>query len=372
LLRHLVEPRHPRQIAGMIITRRTLLAAAASTALPGPARAARSFTDSAGRNIELPDRIQKVFGAGGPAAVAIYCLRPDALAGWPRPPYPEERPYLTPHTRDLPEVGLITGRGDTLNLENLLRAAPDLIVDFGSVQQTYVSLAHRVQERSRIPYALIDGRFDSTPRALRMLGELLDAVPRGEELATYAEMLFAKLHMLLAKKPEAQRPSVYLARGPNGLETGLQGSINTEIIERAGGRNVAIANDGRRGIANISPEQLLLWDPDIVITWDRLFFDNLRQKKDPLWQSMRAVREGRVYLAPTAPFGWIDRPPSLNRLIGLAWLAHLLHGPDFPFDMAEEARRFYRLFYQVEMSDAELANLLAWADGRPPALIRPR
>ncbi|MEY3553540.1 MAG: hypothetical protein RL735_1888 [Pseudomonadota bacterium] len=356
----------------MITTRRKLLATAALSALPFPARAARDFVDSAGRRIQIPDRIQKVFGAGGPAAIAIYSLRPDVLAGWPRPPYPEERPYIAPVARDLPEVGLITGRGDTLNLENLLRAAPDLIIDFGSVRDTYVSLAERVQERSRIPYALIDGRFESTPKALRMLGDLLDARARAEELAAYAENLFTRVDKLLATKPESQRPRVYLARGPNGLETGLKGSINTEIIERAGGQNVAVSNDGRRGIANISPEQLLLWDPNIVITWDRIFFANLAQKKDPLWQNIRAVREGRVYLAPTAPFGWIDRPPSLNRLIGLAWLAHVLHGADFPLDIADEARRFYRLFYQVDMSEAQLSNLLAWADGRPPALVRPR
>ena len=173
-------------------------------------------------------------------------------------------------------------------------------------------------------------------------------------------------------KPESTRPSVYLARGPNGLETGLQGSINTEIIEKAGGRNVAISNDGRRGIANISAEQLLLWDPDVVVTWDRTFFETVRKGPDLLWSSLRAVKSNRLYLAPTAPFGWIDRPPSLNRLIGLAWMTNLLHPEGFPLDLAAETRRFYELFYQVNLNDKELDFLLAWADGRPPKLFRPR
>ena len=59
---------------------------------------------------------------------------------------------------------------------------------------------------------------------------------------------------------------MYLARGPDGLETGVTGSINTEIIERAGGRNVADGGDQRRGIASVSPEQVLLWNPDVLIT----------------------------------------------------------------------------------------------------------
>lgn len=341
-------------------------------AAPSLAQDARVVIDSAGRRVRVSSRIKTVFTAGGPAAAAVYCLRPEVMAGWPRAPYPEERPYLLPSVRDLPGVGMITGRGDTINLEAVLRAAPDLIVDFGSIQGTYVSLADRVQERTGIPYALIDGRFDATPASLRLLGQILGVPERGNLLANYAQNLLDRVSASLIDRPDSSRPRVYLARGPNGLETGLTGSINTEIIERAGGRNVAVSNDGRRGIANISPEQLLLWDPDVVITWDRIFFENIRTATDPLWANMRAVKSGRVYLAPTAPFGWIDRPPSLNRLMGLAWMANLLFPNEFRLNLAEEAQYFYKLFYQVDLNEAELASLLAWADGRPPKLVRPR
>ena len=123
---------------------------------------------------------------------------------------------------------------------------------------------------------------------------------------------------MLKTTPAEKRPRVYLARGPDGLETGVVGSINTEIIERAGGRNVAQAA-GQSGLVRASMEQVIVADPEIILTWDRNFFE--RVGKDPLWAGIRAVRENRVYLAPTAPFGWIDRPPSLNRVIGLKWLA---------------------------------------------------
>jgi iron complex transport system substrate-binding protein len=102
------------------------------------------------------------------------------------------------------------------------------------------------------------------------------------------------------------------------------------------------------------------------VTWDRGFFENVTQKPEGVWQTVPAVTAKRVHLAPTAPFGWIDGPPSINRLIGLAWLANLLHGDRFPFDIRQDTRKFYKLFYQVDISDAELETLIAWADGKPP------
>lgn len=350
--------------------RRTIVAGAAALALTVPQRAAaqRTITDSAGRAVALPERVARVFAAGGPASVAVYVVRPDTMVGWPREVRDEEKPYVVPAVRDLPGVGMITGRGDTANVELLLKTKPDLIVDFGSTRGTFVSLAESVQGRTGIPYVLIDGRFEATAAALRLLGTLLGVPERGEALAAYTENLFVRVDRAVAAAPAAQRPRVYLARGPDGLETGLKGSINTEIIERAGGINVADAADGRRGIANVSPEQILLWNPDVIVTWDRNFFDRVTRRPDPFWQSVKAVAARRVHLAPTAPFGWIDRPPSLNRLIGLAWLAGLFHGAHFAFDIEKDTRAFYKLFYQVDVSDADLATLIAWADGKPPGM----
>ncbi len=340
--------------------------AVAMLALAAPAAIARTATDSAGRTVTLPDRITKVMAAGPPASAVVYALVPEAMVGWQRRPRQEELPYLLPSTHNLPELGRLTGRGDTANVEVVLKAAPDLVVDFGAVRPTYVSLADSVQQRTGIPYVLIDGRFEATPTSLRQLGAILGVPERGEALARHAEELFKRIDAVLATIPEAQRPRVYLARGSEGLETGLRGSINAEIIERAGGINVADAQDARRGIANVSPEQILLWRPDIVVTWDRRFFEKVNRQPDTTWQTVPAVVNKRVHLEPNVPFGWIDGPPSVNRLIGLAWLANVLHGDRFPFDIRRETRAFYKLFYHVDLGDAELETLIAWADGRPP------
>lgn len=345
------------------------LRAACVVALLGMAFAAglvnaRTFTDSAGRTVELPDNMLKVYASGPPAMVLVYVLKPDALTGWPRAPYPEEKPYIAAPYRDLPETGRLTGRGGEANLEVVLNINPDVILDFGSVTDTYNSLANRVRAQTGIPYVLVDGRFENTAQALRRVGEALGVPERGERLAAYVEETLAELDAALAEVPEGERPRTYLARGPAGLETGLKGSINTEIIERAGGRNVADTGDARRGIVETSIEQVIVADPDTIITWDRNFYSSVWS--DPLWQGITAVRQGRIYLSPTAPFGWIDRPPSINRIIGLKWLASVFYPGHIELDLRQTTREFYELFYHLELSEAQLDNLIRWAKGRAP------
>lgn len=324
--------------------------------------AERMLTDSAGRLVTLPDQIDRVFAAGPPASVLVYALAPGKLLGWSRAPTEAERAYLTPAARDLPELGRLTGRGDTANLETVLAAKPDLILDFGSTTPTYVSLAERVQRQTGIPYLLIDGRLDATAASLRLAGEALGVPDQARELAAFAEATFARLDRTLATVPPAERPRVYLARGPDALETGLVGSINTEIIERAGGINVAEAGAGRDGIAEVALERVLLWDPDTIVTWNERSAATVRT--DPAWAGVEAVRLGRVLLSPNLPFGWIDRPPSVNRLIGLRWLAHLFYPGRDAGDLRADTREFYRLFYHVDLDGPALDRLRGEASDR--------
>jgi iron complex transport system substrate-binding protein len=330
---------------------------------------ARTVVDSAGRKVEIPDRIEKVFAAGPPASILLYMLAPEKMTGWPDPPRREERPFIVEKYRDLPALGRLTGRGGTANLEVVIKVAPDLIVDFGSVRDTYVSLADNVQAQTKIPYVLIDGRLEATPTALRLLGAMLGVAERAERQAAYVEATFAEIDAARRAVPADKRPRVYLARGPDGLETGVVGSINTEIIERAGGRNVMQAA-GQRGLVRASMEQVIAADPDVIVTWDRNFFAKVFD--DPLWAGIKAVREKKVYLSPTAPFGWIDRPPSLNRVIGLKWLARLFYPDRLGGDLRETTRTFYRLFYHVDPGDGEIDTLIAWSKGSAPSAPRPR
>jgi iron complex transport system substrate-binding protein len=341
----------------MSLDRRTLIAGLSAAVLAPRAVRAATVTDGAGRAVPVPERVERVFPAGPPAAIFLYTLAPELLIGWPRANRPEEREFLLPDVGGRPEVGRITGRGNTANLEVVLALKPDLILDVGSVTPTYVSLADRVQQQTGIPYALLDGRFDGIPLAYRTLGALIGRREQGEALANSAEGTIKTITQRVDTIALERRPRVYYARGPRGLETGLGGSINVETIELVA-RNVAGGTRG--GLANVSIEQVLLWNPDIIVTIDQDFAANVLS--DPAWAPVAAVRARRVHLSPKLPFGWVDFPPSVNRLIGLWWLGKILYPDQFPEDLRTLTREFYTRFYHVTPSDAQIDRVLAGRD----------
>jgi len=323
--------------------------------LAAPAAAVREFTDDAGRKVSLPDKVERVYAAGPPASVLVFALAPDKLLGWTRAFRDNEKAWVPRKYAELPELGRLTGRGNTANVEVVLRAKPDLIVDIGSTAPTFASLADRVQQQSGIPYVLLDGRLDGTPRQIEKLARVLGAEARGRELADYWKGRIDPLLAKIAAIPADKRPAVYYARGPQGLVTGLAGSINVEMIEFLGARNVAGGERG--GLAQVGFEQVVLWDPPVIVTNDPNFMREAWNA--PVWQSVTAVRRKRVYLSPHLPFGWFDYPPGVNRLIGLLWLSEILYPDLFRHDYPREIAAFYRIFYHQEPTPAQVRQLLS-------------
>ncbi len=312
---------------------------------------ASGFIDAAGRSVALPAGVSRVLAAGPPASVLLYALAPEKMLGWSKVLSDEERAFLQPPYRDLPVLGRLTGRGNTANLERVAALAPDLIMDIGEIDPTYASLADRVQQQTGIPYVLLDGAFEKSAEAIRTLGRVLGAEARAEALAAYADDV-TRMIAAVGATPRDQRPRVYYGRGATGLETGRVGSITTELLETVA-RNVA-ETAGEGGLTNVSPEQILAWSPDCIIAQDRRFRDALFS--DVRWAGLRAVRERRVFLQPTLPFGWIDAPPGINRLIGVRWLRSVLYRE--AADLRAEVKEFYDLFYRVSLSDDQLDMLL--------------
>jgi iron complex transport system substrate-binding protein len=322
---------------------------------PASAAATRTVTDGAGRQVQIPAHIERVFAAGSPAAITLFTLVPDKLLGWTAPLNDAERAYLPARAAALPVLGRLTGRANTANVESVLAAKPDLIIDLGDVDPTHVSLAERTQAQTGIPYLIYDGKLDRTPELYAALGDALGEKQKARELADYSRRVLAELRDGMAHVGDAHRPRVYYARGPDGLETALKGSINAEILDYVGAENVAASAD-RHNLATASPEQILAWDPEVIITLDERFYRAVWTS--PVWQGVKAVRDKRIYLAPSPPFPWFDEPPAVNRLIGLRWLASLLHPEIFGGDLRETAGDFYARFYHVHLSEPQLDHLL--------------
>jgi iron complex transport system substrate-binding protein len=341
--------------------RRSLIAAAlAGCLLPGPAvaQSRREVTDGAGRKVELPEKVARIYAAGPPASILIFAVAPDKLIGWTSQWRDAERPFIAQRYAELPTLGRLTGRGNTANVEVVMQARPDVIIDYGAVRPTLASLADRVQQQSGIPYLLLDGDFDRMPEAIRLVGRIANEDKPAELLARYAQDTVADINRRVARIPRERRPRVYYGRGPQGLNTGLAGSISAEFIEQLGAVNVA-AELGQGGLVQVSLEQVLRWNPDVVITIDPNFYALARSH--PIWRELPAVKAGRLHLSPHLPFGWIDFPPSLNRLIGLRWLARILYPEAFPEDLRPIVRDFYTRCYHQAPSEAQLDMLLRHA-----------
>ena len=281
--------------------------------------ATRAITDSAGRRVEIPQRISRVVAAGPPASILLYTLAPEKMVGWVLAPSPAEKEFLLHSVRDLPEYGRLTGRGGTANLESVLKFKPDLIIDAGSVGATFVSLANNVQEQTKIPCVLLDGTFGKTPEIYRLLGEVLGVSARAEQLAAMPTrrsmgsprgslpLRRASARAYSAGAATAWKPSCGLHQ-PGGSGSGGR--------DQRGG--CGWHRRAQQGVDRAGP----VWNPDIILALDPGFHRAVAT--DPLWNSLQAVRNGRIYLAPNLPYGWFDAPPGVNRLIGVRWLASIL------------------------------------------------
>jgi iron complex transport system substrate-binding protein len=269
---------------------------------------AANVVDATGRSVQVPDHIAHVVPAGPPAAVLLAALAPDLMLGWPSALPDDARAFLAPPAATAPQIPRLTGRDDVT--EKIKALKPDLIVDYGTVSPRYADLAKATQQKTGVPTILLDGSLAEIPHTLRTLGAVLHREERAETLARFAEAILA------LPVPHEPPPKIVYARGPDGLTVAAPGTDVAEVFTRLGGHTVAPDGQGTFRQASIGTIRAL--DPDILIFSDPHMNDVLAH--DAAWQTVRAVREGRALVAPSLPFGWIEEPPSINRLLGLAWL----------------------------------------------------
>lgn len=268
-----------------------------------------TVVDATGRSIEVPEHIARVLPAGPPAAILLAALAPDLMLGWTSPVSNNARSLLPPDAAELPLAPRLTGRDDVA--DKIAALKPDLILDYGTIAPRYVELAKATQQRTGIPTVLLDGSLVEVPQVFRLLGGILHREQRAEILARFTEALLA----LPQKRDTPLR--VICARGPDGLTLAAPGTELAEPFARAGLQLVAPSGQGPSRQATLDDIRAL--DPDVIVFTDPAMRSTLAQSET--WQSLRAVRSGHAFVAANMPFGWLDEPPSINRLLGLAWLS---------------------------------------------------
>jgi iron complex transport system substrate-binding protein len=319
---------------------------------------ARGIVDMAGRKVTVPETIRKVYGTSPPATYMVYAMDPGLLAGLNFPFNPSEKQYLDPRIEKLPVIGGWFGQGRVANLETLLVVKPDIILVWRWQESSINEKIEQALKPLGIPivYIVLENLVDY-PKAFAFLGELLHRKARARALGRYAETALETAARVQTVVPAKKRASVYYAEGPDGLRTECHTSIHAQLIPLSSGENVHRCDDpGGYGMQKISMEQVLVYDPQVIISNESLFFDIVYT--DSKWKNIRAVRDGRVYRIPRYPFNWFDRPPSFMRLLGIHWLMYRLYPKAHPIDLIAETRTFYHLFLQIELDETAAKVLI--------------
>jgi len=316
--------------------------------------------DMAGRQVMVPTSPDRILGAAPPLTALLLALDPQLPVALNMPFSKGSEGFLAPSLTALPVIGSSMGHGRQLNVETLLTLKPQLALawlnTFAPVSPEVIEAPFRT---TQIPvlYVKLDSLRD-WPVAFEFVGQLSGREARGKELADYIRTALARVDAALDGLMPEQRVSAYYAETPDGLATDCHTSFHTETIELSGAYNPYRCQPKTMvGQERVNMEQITLWNPDFIIAQDPMFPAYTR--KDPRWKALSAVKEKRLLSVPRLPMNWLDRPPTFTRALGILWLTSQFYPERLQLDMRAETRRFYRLFFGVELSDQQLAQLFS-------------
>ena len=317
----------------------------------------REITDMAGRTVVVPDEIETVFSSSTVTAIFMYTLAPDKLLGWNYELNELEKSIILEEYHDLPNFGM----GDSINYEAVIAADPTIAVNVGTINDKMISDCDKLSKSLGVPVVAVDGNLSASAEAYRFMGELLGEEEQAEKLASYAEKTFADIEKMAV--PEDKKVRIYYGNGEDSLETAPAGSAHGQIIDMVNAVNVADLEMGEGSRVQISAEQLLAWDPDVIVVNGEPKADTSGASAaeailaNPDYASLKAVQDQQVYGTPNTPFSWMDRPMGPNRIVGIRWLSGLIYPEYLNYNVDEEVKEFFDLFYHVQLTDEKLENI---------------
>ncbi len=316
----------------------------------------RIFTDMAGREVEIPVELRKVF-IDRHSTLMFYSLDTvrnvnigfrysDTEKHFLKKSFYENKPYVI-------EEG---------SHEEMVSLDPDIILWSQRLTPDVIEKAENLQQKLNIPVVLMDMDIHNYKAIMKKMGTLLGNEDQADKIVSFIEKNIDPIPGKVSSIEEKEKKRIYYAEGMKGLATDPQGSIHSLLIDLCGGVNIAEAVDvlPGKGMSNVSLEQVYSWNPDYILVWSGNF-DSMNSykeiKQSELWSKLRAVKSNKIYQVPWRPFGWIDRPPGMNRLIGYLWLSNLLYPDKMNIDIVDVSREFFKTFYHYDMSEAEALEI---------------
>ena len=337
--------------------------APAQTESAAPAAETRTFTDSVGRTVTLPARIDKVAVTGPLAQIVLFALCPDKLVGIANAWDVSAEEYLDTEYYNLPLLGQLYGGQGELNLETLLASGAQVVIDVGEPKDTIAEDLDALQEQTGLPFVHVTATTQTTGEAYRLLGDLVGMEAEAETLASYCEEVYTRAVDIAGR---VDKVDLLYITGPDGQNVIAQNSYHSEIIDLLSNNLAVVESPSSKGTGNeVGLEQILLWDPDYIIFAPDSAYDAAGE--DPAWGQLTAIAAGRYYETPMGPYNWMGFPPSVQRYLGMLWMAKLLYPEEAGYDLYEEVARYYDLFYHCALTRAQYDALVANSIGRQSA-----
>lgn len=268
---------------------------------------AKTAEDQLGREIRVPDDPRRVIALAPSITEIIFALgRQERLIGVTQySNYPAEAA-----TR--PKVGSYV----RLDLERIVALNPDLCIAIkdGNPKETI----DRLQSLDIPVFAVNPHNLESMLQTIQKVGDILNASQKATTLVADMRSRIQRVETLVSKT--AHRPRVFIQIGISPIVSAGSNTFIDELINRAGGINVAA---GPSTYPHFSREQVLALTPDVLIITSMARSGGYEKAKAD-WSrlaDMPAVRQKRIHTVDSDLF---DRP-SPRLLEALEILTRLLH-----------------------------------------------
>ncbi len=246
---------------------------------------------------------------------------------------------------DMPEVG----KGSKINMESVIASGADLVI----LPERHQDLVPQF-EAANIPVLVIldsTESFETIQQTLNILGMAVGESEKAEKIGAFLSSQLENVQNLL--KDTTEKPSVLFLGSSSALSVAPGSMIQTSMIEAAGGVNAVSGVEGLGGFVDVSIEQIIAWDPDVI--WFPQYSDYTAEDllNDPAWSSLSAVQNKRVYEFPSRLEPW-DQPTAAVAL-GIDWALHSLHPDLYSFEaLMKSVDEFYTIVYDKSFTAEQL------------------
>jgi iron complex transport system substrate-binding protein len=313
----------------------------------------RTVIDPAGHQVSVPTPVKRVACLTGACYEKVFLLgQADKIVSRVAT-FPPWMVQTNIKAKDIPT-------SPNPNAEDLVKQRVQVAFSFDRPQQLAALAAAGITAVvPAAPVAGEDGTDDEATftqavrREVRFYGAVLGAEATAEAWCADYDRRLGYVAERIATVPIKDRPRVYYLRGPDALTTHGRDSNMRWYGEMAGG-DMGLARRASPGITRLSMEEVVQWNPQVIFVGRQYATDLVT--KDPRWQDIDAVKNGRVYTIPDGVFFWDS---SSEGILLLEFMAKILHPALFPdLNLANETKDYYATFYHYTLSDGEVANLL--------------